>query len=324
MSSNSRPIIILSDVEVEDAMSSTLPVIAPVQSPSPIVAPVNPAPLVPSLALSNDTEAFYEDEVTPTPQISPSAPPLVTCAPTESLSHTTPVPSEPTPIFHRTKTTWVAKKRVHFVATTSRVPTTPTPSSPPVLPTSVPTSTSCLPPKKRARSTPSISPATESTPTPPPAHYHIGESSRTAAARAPTPFSLDAQLTELQGQMIRLQYQVRETMEYRLDVVEEGVEDLVQGRVGIEVSYHGLEERQFKHQGLIESLRDELPEIRNRAETTQNAQQGQAQELLLVQERLTALESRETARQAHVERLEGIIARMSRQIRRLEGAPGDA
>jgi chromosome segregation ATPase len=124
--------------------------------------------------------------------------------------------------------------------------------------------------------------------------------------------------------MISLQYQVRETMEYRLDVVEEGVEDLVQGRVGIEVSYHGLEERQFRHRGMIESLRDELPEIRTRAETTQNAQQGQAQELLLVQERLTALESRETARQAHVERLEGIIARMSREIRRLGGAPGDA
>ena len=205
MFSSSRPIIILSEIDVEDAMSST----------SPVIPPVHPTPLVPPLAASNDTEAFYEDEVAPTPQISPIAPPMVTRAPTESLSHSTPVSSEPTPLLRRSKTIMGPRKRVHFVATTSRAPTPP-PSSP-VVPTTSPSSTSCLPLKKRARFITSVSPDTEPSYTPPPAHYHVGESSRTAAARAPTSLSLEAQLTEQQGEMIRLRHQVEETMAYRLD-----------------------------------------------------------------------------------------------------------
>ena len=58
MSSNSRPIVILSDVYIVDAMSSTTPIVAPI------------------------------------PQISLIAPPLVTRAPTDSLFYTIPVSIE--------------------------------------------------------------------------------------------------------------------------------------------------------------------------------------------------------------------------------------
>jgi hypothetical protein len=234
MSSNSRPIDIPSDSDVEDAMSST----------TPILAPVHPAPLLPSLAPSEDTEAFYEDEVAPTPQLSPSAPPLVTRTPTESSSHTTPVPAYTTLMFPRRKTIIGARKSVCRATTIIRTPTHPTLPSSPAIPTIIPTSTSCLPLKKRARFTAPVLPFTETTYTPPPTQFHIGESSRAAAARGPTAPTLEAQLSAQQEQMDRLGYRVDEILTTRLEVVEEDVEGLTLGRVGIDVSYQGLEARQ--------------------------------------------------------------------------------
>ena len=68
MSSNSCHIITLSNVDIEDAMSSTTPIVAP------------------------------------TPQISLIAPPLVTRALTYSSSHTIQVSTESTLMFRRSKT----------------------------------------------------------------------------------------------------------------------------------------------------------------------------------------------------------------------------
>ena len=95
-------------------MSSTIPMVTPVQ----------PAPLSPPLA--QNTEAFYEDEVAPTPQISPIAPPIVTHALTESSSHTSSVPAEPVLMFPRRKTIGDPRKSVCFVTSTPSVPITHT------------------------------------------------------------------------------------------------------------------------------------------------------------------------------------------------------
>ena len=108
----------------------------------------------------------------------------------------------------------------------------------------------------------------------------------------------------------------------RLDVVEESVEDLILGRVGIDVSHHGLETRQQVHQELIDQLRDELPEIRDRAEQTQDAQRQEAQEIALLRERLAVVESRDATRQLRIEHLEEMIVLMDREIHRLRGRPG--
>lgn len=64
-------------------------------------------------------------------------------------------------------------------------------------------------------------------------------------------------------------YRVDEDITSRLEIVEEQVEGLLLGRVSIDVSYHGLEAQQMRHQEQIDQLRDELPEIRDRAQTTQ-------------------------------------------------------
>lgn len=326
MSSNSRPIIILSDVDIEDAMSSTIPMVTPVQ----------PAPLSPPLA--QDTEAFYEDEVAPTPQISPIAPPLVTRPLTDSSSHTSSVPAEPVLMFPRRKTVIGARKSVRRVTTTFRTPAIPTlpPSSdlPTTTPATTPSPALSLPPKKRARCTTPALPTTQISDLPPPAHYHIGESSRAAAARVPTALTLDAQLTDQQGQLARLSYRVDEILAPRLDVVEEDVEDLVQGRVSIDVSYHGLETRQLAHQELIDQLRDELPEIRDRAEQTQEELRRQAIELASVRAALTASQSRETDLQLRVEQLEKVAISMAKVVKTWRrgpdgpggpsGAPGSA
>ena len=76
MPSSFRPIIISSECDIEDAMSSTRDVA------QPVIQILHPLPL----ASKEDTESFYEDEVTPTPQISPLAPSPVLHAPTDSSS----------------------------------------------------------------------------------------------------------------------------------------------------------------------------------------------------------------------------------------------
>ena len=117
-------------------------------------------------------------------------------------------------------------------------------------------------------------------------------------------------------------YRVDEIITTRLEEVEEQVEGLILGRVSIDVSYHGLEARQEGHQELIDQLRDELPEIRDRAQMTQEAQGEQAHQLAVAQERMTAAETREAALQLRVEHLEEIVVAMDREIRRLRGGPG--
>lgn len=266
MSTESHPIDLSSDIEIEDAMSST----------TPIVPPTLPTPPLPLPARSEDTEAFYEEEVAPTPQISPRASPLVTRAPTESLSHTTPVSTEPTLMFRRKKTIRVASKRVRRATTTiqiSVIPAPPPPSDlPPATPETTPSPTLLLPPKKRARLTSVTTPTTQLSDAPLPSQYHVGECSRAVAARVPTLTTLDAQLGE--------------------------------------------------HQELIDQLRDELPEIRDRAVQTQEAQRDDHLELAVLRERVTAMEGREIASQIHIGHLGEIIVAMDREIRRLRGGPG--
>lgn len=284
MSSDSNFIILSSDTDVEDVMSSTA-----------IIPPTHPAPQSPLLASGEDTEAFEEDEVAPTPQISPIAPPAVTLAPSDPSSPTTFVHPEPTLMFRRRKTIIGPRKKVRLVTPAPRIPAVHTSPPPSATPTNTPTPTLILPLKKRARFTTPASPITETSDLPPPPLYHIGESSRAATARGPTALTLDAQLGDQQEQIDRLRYQVDEILSSRLEVIEEDVEGLVLGRVGIDVSYHGLETRQMENHEQIDQLRDELPEIRDRAQMTQEAQGRQAHELALAQDRLTVVENREAA-----------------------------
>jgi hypothetical protein len=72
MSSDPNLIILSSDTDIEDAMSSTA-----------VLPPIPPVPELPLLASGEDTEPFEEDEVAPTPHISPIAPLDVTRAPTD-------------------------------------------------------------------------------------------------------------------------------------------------------------------------------------------------------------------------------------------------
>ena len=325
MSSDSTPIIISSDSDIEDAMSSTIPIHAPTQ------APVQPAPSLPSLTHEEDTEAFYEDEEAPTPQDPAGVPPLVTRSPTESSSHTTPDSTFSPLLFPRRKTIVGARKSVVRPTTTIQITAHPTLPSPPTIPTTIPTTTtSCLPPKKRARFTsPTPSPTDTTTTPPPPTRFHIGETSRAAAARAPTALTLDAQLGEQQVQIDGLSYRI-DGLRYRLDgevetrlgEAEEQIEGLIQGRVSIDLSHQGLWDQQRENLELIDQLRDELPEIRDRAEMTQEAQGRQGQELTSLRQRVTDVESREDALQRTVEQLREMIVIMDREIRLLRGGPG--
>lgn len=67
-----------------------------------------------------------------------------------------------------------------------------------------------------------------------------------------------------------------------------------------------------------------MPEIRDRAQMTQEIQEHQAHQLALAQDRLTVVENRESALQLQVEHLEEIIVAIDGEIRRLRGGPGGA
>ena len=319
MSSDSHPIILSSDTDIEDVVSSSTAVAPPVHS----------APQSPLLASTEDTEPFEEGEFAPTPQISPIAPPSVTLAPSDPSVHVATVhPGQTSSPRVRTKIRRTARKRVHsFTITSLASPTTQIPPPPPTvahLPSHSrdPIPSSDVPPKKRARVYTTGPHTTETQDTPPPARYTIGESSRAATSRGPTAYTLDAQLGDQQGQIDRLRYRVDEILSSRLEDVEEGVEGLVQGRVSIDVSYHGLERRQMQvHESMVQ-LRGELPELYGRVQRSQEEQGRQAHELALARDRLAIVESREAALQVRVERLEKIVVIMDKEIRRLRGGPG--
>ena len=97
---------------------------------------------------------------------------------------------------------------------------------------------------------------------------------------------------------------------------------MIQGRVGIDMSYHGLEARQLRHQEQIDLLRGELPEIRDRAQATQETQWEQVDQLTLFRERVIVLERRDASSRLRLEHLEEIVVAMDREIRRLRGEPG--
>ena len=78
----------------------------------------------------------------------------------------------------------------------------------------------------------------------------------------------------------------------------------------------------MRHQEEIELLRDELPEIRDRAQATQETQWEQVDQLALLRERLVILERRDVSSQLRVQHLEEIVVAMDREIRRLRGEPG--
>ena len=78
----------------------------------------------------------------------------------------------------------------------------------------------------------------------------------------------------------------------------------------------------MRHQEEIELLRDELPEIRDRAQATQETQWEQVDQLTLIRERLVILERRDASFQLRVQHLEEIVVAMDREIRRLKGEPG--
>lgn len=144
MSSDPNTVILysVSDSDVEGSMSST--------AVSPLIPLVHVLPL---LASGEDTEPFEEEEVAPTPHISPIAPPDVTRAPTYISSPATSIPSEPKLMFPRSKTTIGARKSVRTATSTFRIPTVPTLPEPPAIPTTTSISSSLLPLRKRARFT---------------------------------------------------------------------------------------------------------------------------------------------------------------------------
>lgn len=309
MSSNPNTVVLytISDSDDEGSGSST--------AASPFVSPTSELPL---LASDDDTEPFEEEETAPTPHVHPTVPTDIPSSPTTTIH------SEPRLMFPRDKTIQTARKRVRYATSTYRSlpsPTVPTPP-PPAIPTTTPIPTSLLPLRKRARLTTPDSPTTETADLSPPPVYHIGESSRAAAARGPTAATLGDQLDAQQEQVDSLGYRVDEIITTRLEAVKEQVEDLIQGRVSIDVSYHGLEARQLRHQEEIELLRDELPEIRDRAQATQETQWEQVDQLALLRERLVILERRDASFQLRVQHLEEIVVAMDREIRRLRGEPG--
>ena len=106
-------------------------------------------------------------------------------------------------MFPRSKTTIGARKSVRTATSTFRIPTVPTLPTPQAMPATTSISTSLLPPRKRARFATPASPTTKTSDLPPPPVYHIGESSRAAAARGPTAFTLDAQLGAQQETLIK-------------------------------------------------------------------------------------------------------------------------
>ena len=179
-----------------------------------------------------------------------------------------------------------------------------------------------MPLRKRARFTTPASPTTETSDIPPPPVYHVGESSRAAAAREPTDVTLEDQLGAQQEQVDSLGYRVDEVITTRLEAAEEQVEGLLLGRVSIDVSYHGLEARQLGQREMIDQLRGELPEIRDRAQTTQEAQGELTHQLAVAHERLAMMEGRDAVFQLRVQHLEEIAVTMDREIRRLRSAPG--
>ena len=101
--------------------------------------------------------------------------------------------------------------------------------------------------------------------TPPPAHYTLGESSR-----GPAQPSMYSRITDQQDQIDRIRYQVEEIVMGRIDDTDDVVEDLVQGRVALEDSYHGLEARRAEDHERISHLRDEMPELRDMAQASQD------------------------------------------------------
>jgi hypothetical protein len=310
MSSNPDTVILYttSDSDGEGSTSST--------AVSPLVSPT---PELPLLASDDDTEPFEEEETAPTSHVHPTIPTDIPSPTTTTTTH-----SEPRLMFPRDKTVQGPRKRVRIATSTYRSlpsPTVPTPP-PPAIPTTTPIPTSLLPLRKRARLTTPDSPITETDDLSPPPEYHVGESSRAAAIRELTTLTFDVQREAQQEQVDRLGYRVDEIITTRLETVEEQVEDLIQGRVSIDVSYHGLEARQLRHQEEIELLRDELPEIRDRAQATQETQWEQVDQLTLLRERVVVLERRDASSQLRLEHLEETVVAMDREIRRLRGEPG--
>lgn len=323
MSSDSQPIIDLTS-DSEDALSSSTAVVAPVV-PVPDSSPDSSL-----IASDAETEPFEEGEVTPTPPMSPIPSvvltPIVSSPPTVT-TYVGPNPSrrvKSSSGYSRTRQT--ARKRVRsFTITPLDTPTTQI--SPPPVVAHVPSSD--VPPKKRARLDTSGSHTSQDTL--PPAHYCIGESSRAAAFRGPTTFSLYAQVTDQQGQIDRMRLQIDRIVRDRLEGMDEEIENLIQGRVSIDVSYQGLETRQLQDHDSITELRGELPELFARAQTSHEEHQRQAGELATIQTRLTASETREADLQLRIQHLEEIVVMLNREIRRLRdgsggsgGAPGGA
>ena len=76
------------------------------------------------------------------------------------------------------------------------------------------------------------------------------------------------------------------------------------------------------HRELIDQLRGELPEIWDRAQTTQEAQGELTHQLAVAHERLTVMERRDVSSQLRVQHLEEIVVAMDREICRLRGEPG--
>jgi hypothetical protein len=307
MSSNPNTVILYTTSDSDDEGSTSSTAVSPL---------VSPTPELPLLASDDDTEPFEEEETAPTSHVHPTIPTDI-----PSPTTTTTIHSKPRLMFPRDKTIQVPRKRVRYATSTYKSlpsPTVPTPP-PPAIPTTTPMTTTLLPLRKRARFTTPDSPITETADLSPPPVYHVGESSRAAAARGPTAVTLEDQLGAQQEQVDRMGYRVDEIITTRLEAVEEQVEDLIQGRVSIDVSYHGLEARQLGHQEQIDLLRDELPEIRDRAQATQESQWEQADQLALLRQRLVVLERRDASFQLRVQHLEEIVVAMDREIRRLRG-----
>ena len=171
-----------------------------------------------------------------------------------------------------------------------------------------------LPLKKRARFDIPTPPSTEPEP---PARFELGESSRAAAARQPSIEALGARIDAQQTQIDSLTRRLEELSVDRIEPIAEEVEGLVLGRVCIDLSHQSIQHRQIEDREHITELRQEMPELFDRADMARDELQSQSQELSLARETIVTL-------QGQVGELRSLVDSLVTQVRDLQDRAGGA